>query len=248
MDGIVYVATGRPYIASALMSAASARRFYSGNILVLTDEARVKLWRRAKSKLDVDVKCIETDEEKKPQSSRVLKTKAMELSPFDRTLFLDADTFVLRPFDVLWNMVDGADPLGLTISQYHKTTKDVGADVKWKKVSVYQNDFKLLLSITGPNFPHWSSSTMVWRRCPRLVRLSRLWFIEWQRFKSRDMMALARSLFVQQLPVIHLPRKFNLRHRVEADTVIYTGRADKLRQVHDKHKSMRQLVKGILNG
>lgn len=248
MDGLVYVATGRPYIAATLMSIISARRFYFGRILVLTDKPNPELWRRAKEKLDVHVKCVETGEEKAPQASRVLKTKVMELARFDRAIFLDADTFVFRSFDALWDMVDDAHPLALTISQYHKTTKAVGADTKWKHVGVYQRDFKLMLKITGPDFPHWSSSTMVWQRRPEILSLSRMWFIEWQRYKSRDMMALARSLYVTQLPVVHIPRRFNLKNRVETDTVIYTGREDKLRQVHRRHPKMLELAREILDG
>ena len=248
MDGLVYVATGREYISAALMSIMSARRFYSGPVLVLTDTPRARLWRKAKRELDVDVMCVENDYDRLPQSSRFLKTQAMQFSPFDRSIFIDADTFVFRPFDALWDYVDDEHPLAMAVSQFHPTTRAVGADPKWKKVGVYQGDFKLMLSVTGPDFPHWHSSTMVWRRCPEITKLSQTWFVEWQHFKSRDMMALARSLYTQQLPVNSIPRKFNLRHRTKEDTVIFSTHMKKMRKVYEKYPRMVKKVRGILHG
>lgn len=244
--GIVYVATGKKHIGCALMSAASVRRFHNEPIVVLVDEARSRLWRRAKELLDVDVKHVATGFDRKPQSSRVLKTQAMELVTFDRAIFLDADTFVLKPIDKLWNVVSSTKPLALTRSQWHATTRDVGLDARWKSVKIYQADFHDMLEITGPDFPHYSSSTMAWHRGPKVIRLSRRWFKEWQKFKSRDMMALARALSACQFYVIELPRRYNLRHAVRTDTVVYTGWEDRLRAVHRRHPKLLKVVKEIL--
>ena len=81
-------------------SAASLRRFYDGPITLLTDfppKATTKLCESLR--IDVRRLFLGTDD---PFRSRYLKTQLAQLTPYERTIFLDADTLVLKPIDALF--------------------------------------------------------------------------------------------------------------------------------------------------
>jgi hypothetical protein len=102
------------------------------------------------------------------------------------------------------------------------------------KYDIYSEDFKLACQVAGKRFPHYHSSTIVWRRSEEVVKLAELWYEEWQRYRGCDMFPLARALFLSNIRISSLPRKYNLRFHMSGSTVIYTARLDDIRKVYKR--------------
>jgi hypothetical protein len=223
--GVVYVATGDSFLKGAALSIATLRRDYAGPVMVLTDKKAPQFAAFAK-KYRVTVNIQATGEAHAGISSRLLKTRTALLCPYETTLFLDADTLVLKPVRHIWDYLTCGHPMAMTLSQFHSKVKDVANS---KQVLVNKSkrcirDFKATQELTGPNFPYWSSSTMLWHRTSQVLRLFDTWYAEWCRSRGADMLALARALHKTGVSVAQMPRQFNQRRKQgpHPDTVIHT--------------------------
>jgi hypothetical protein len=98
-EGIIYVTVGAPlYARWCLFSAASARRACPDvGITVFTDSWPRKLARPAEGVID---RFIPVERGAHPLK---LKVTCMKRSPYDRTLYLDADTYVRKPVDEIFD-------------------------------------------------------------------------------------------------------------------------------------------------
>ncbi len=224
--GVVYVATGDYFVKRVAISIATLRRFYAGPIMLLTDSPADYFTACAK-KYRITVNVQPTGEAHAGLSSRVLKTQAAKFCPYDEALFLDADTLVLRPVRPLWRYFKATQPMAMTLSEFHAKIHDAAGATHMRN-RAYAADLRATERLTGPAFPHYSSSTMLWRRTAHVLQLFESWYEEWRQVKGPDMFALARALHKVKLPVATLPRCFNSRRSVAADTVIYTPRITKL--------------------
>lgn len=230
------------------MSAVSFRRFHPEPILMITDRPN-SVWRRVKEAFNIDCRVIDTGfQDNCHRSSRVLKTQMFKLSPFDRTIFIDADTFVMKRLSALWRAPDGSHPVAMTLSQSQPRVRDIAKDKARMKKMTYLHDYELTVKVAGPDAPHYCSSTVAWRSNIALSELSEVWLREWNRFKSRDMMALARAISHVKVPVKRLDRKYSHRHILNDRTVIYTGRLHKMKKLHKEHAAMLKRVVKVLKG
>jgi len=223
-SGVVYVATGKPYIKAAAMSIGSLRQFYHGAIMILTDVDALCLHRLAEY-FHVDIVVHDTKEPHLGRSSRILKTQAAILCSYDEALFLDADTVVLKDIAALWLAPTDDAPLAMTKGCTYQTVGALNVPQLLAKPSLrWAEQYKLTVDVTGPNAPYYSSSTMVWHRTAAVLELFRVWYQEWARIRVSDMPALARALARTKVNVIELPRKFNARHKKQRnkETVIWT--------------------------
>ncbi len=98
MHGVVYSATGAQYLAEAVVSARSSLRFNPVEHVLFTGEPA------ASGEEGLRVEFL-------PPSSNpfVDKIRAMLASPFERTIFLDTDTYVLDELTGLYALLDRFD-------------------------------------------------------------------------------------------------------------------------------------------
>lgn len=130
-----------------------------------------------------------------------------ELSPFDETLYLDADTeFVAPPgqvFDFLdrWDFVL-AETLQRTVNAYMGDKKEF----KWTRWWLGDGDIL-----------YHNAGVFWWRRNSKVEELFRLWGEEWQRFENWDsQVALLRALARSQVLFLTLPHVWNCYTRDQA--------------------------------
>lgn len=113
-QGILYIATGASYLAEARLSAQSVRRFHPGiKIAVATDQA-------VAADADFDLVMAPPIGGHSNQTDSFLerdrvayyrKIRPLLESPFEKTLFLDSDTYVAAPLDELFVLLDQFDLL-----------------------------------------------------------------------------------------------------------------------------------------
>lgn len=99
--GVVYLNQGEKCMIRLLVSAHSLRRHYSGPILMVAVGRQQQWFLDAVKRLGVDVLALPED----GIPPLVRKARLHEVSPFDLTMFLDADTLVRRPIDEYFDKI-----------------------------------------------------------------------------------------------------------------------------------------------
>jgi len=231
--GVVFVAVGPAYVQSAGMCIDSLRHVYGGPIMLVVNH-RTRHSDSLAQKFGVTVVSHPTSLEDNRLNSRVLKTQIMQICPYETALFIDADALVLDSIDELWHSLPDDSDIALTMSQFFPRVGDGRKAKNHMGTKMYVDDLNYTIEVTGPQFPHYSSSTMLWHRNERTLELSRIWFEEWQRFKGCDMFPLARALNTVKPKITKLHRKYNLRYHMTGDTVIYTAQVRDLKKVHSR--------------
>lgn len=178
--GIVYIATGDPYY--LLLTAASIISLrdtgYRGPITVFSDLPA----RRLRS-LGVHVTKVSPPQNaRKP--SRWVKTQLAKLTPYQQTLFLDADTVVHKPFTLLWNALAKHD-----IALGRDRNPTLGA-----VNHATQDELRYTRGLYPSATAHYNSGILLWKQTPAARRLFAAWHKEWTRFGDIDQLALIRAL------------------------------------------------------
>jgi hypothetical protein len=96
--GLLYIATGQRFLAEAEMSARSAKLAMPDIPIVLASDCKSD-----SAHFDMQIK-IEN-----PAYSFIDKILALKKTPFDKTIYLDADTFVLSDVTDLFNLLNRFD-------------------------------------------------------------------------------------------------------------------------------------------
>lgn len=230
---VVFVTVGKEYVRTAHMCIDTLRHVYHGPVMILTDKSNTQL-ENLKIQHGVIVKvCDVSGAKDNHERSRILKTQVMQLCPYDVGLFIDADALVLNDIDELWQSLAADTDIAMTLSQFFPSVGD-GRKAHHMKHKAYSDDYNYTVETAGSSFPHYSSSTIVWRRTERVLELSRKWYEEWQRFRGCDMFPLARAIHAIKPNIAQLHRKYNLRYHMTGDTVIYTAKVDDLNMVYKK--------------
>ncbi len=181
-DGCLYVAFGRPYLEAAQASARSVRSVTPGiPIAIVTDEA-------APTGFDEVVALADTDGYR-------AKVRGMLVSPFDRTLFLDADTYAAADVAELFQVLDSFD---LAAAQA-------------------PNRVTLPLDDVPDAFPELNTGVVAFRQNAAVERFLHSWLEEYDRLKplrppSQDQAAFRRALYTAtDVRLTVLPTEFNVR-------------------------------------
>ena len=148
--GIVYVALGGKYIEYAMRSAATALRVSPGLPTALFTNDPDML-----PKLNPFTKVRELKlAVRRPGARKTAKMMALAGSPFEDTIFLDADTRVIRSIDHLFALLD---------------TSDIAMSYSARRVNAHAP------YMIPDWFPEYSSGVIVYRRNAVTARLFQLW-------------------------------------------------------------------------
>jgi hypothetical protein len=139
--------------------------------------------------------------ENRDAGARWAKVNLYDLSPFDGTLYMDADTRVMdgsitAGFDML---ADGWE-LVLTHSERQ------GHDWLWK----VGDDERCATEIElGERLVSLQAGVMWWKRCANVERLFSAWREEWLVYRGQDQAALLRAMYKAPCRCYLLGRSFN---------------------------------------
>ena len=191
--GVVYVAYGKNARDQAMLSAQSLRKQHPEMpFRVLSDRSFPRVYRFP------DMPVIhhkDTD-----PGARGVKLNVDTLSPFDHTLYLDADTRVqgdiTMPFDLLdngWEMC--IVPCRRQADNAHSHVNTDERETTFEEVG------DGLLALQGG---------VIWfRKCEAVHRLFAAWREEWARWEDQDQAALVRALVTNPVRVFLLNRQYN---------------------------------------
>jgi len=117
-SGVIYYNRGISCVVRLIVSIKSLRQYYSGPITVLLEDANISNLQDFLDKYHVDIFHVDPE---KLDNSYVRKIAISKLSPYDKTVFIDADTLIVGNIDELFNDIETHD---LCVTQFCNWTSN----------------------------------------------------------------------------------------------------------------------------
>jgi len=184
--GVIYVAYGKQAIAEAKESIRTLREHNELPIAVIGEEPIDGVQHVYVKQLD--------------GGGRLAKLHMDTLSPFDPTLYLDADTRVHSNIANGFSVLDEGWDMAMAFSTRQ------GSDVMGH---LPLQDRRFTVDILGPDCLALQAGVMFWRKCQAVRSLFARWREEWAIFKSFDQGALLRALMETPVKLWLLGRPWN---------------------------------------
>jgi glycosyltransferase involved in cell wall biosynthesis len=196
--GIVIVAVGARYLELAIECARSIKQYSDLSIALVTTE-NLSLSQKTNFQMILTTKRSPFGFSNE-QEARLLKGASYWLSPFNETIYLDADTVCRGDIDCIWQFVGGAQIA---------MTKDAIAPMVGRSL-VKGVEKSCTVQRLGSDYPQYSGGVLVWRRSLHVQEFFRNWLAEWLVWCSVDQLALARALHRSKIIPVTLPPEFNV--------------------------------------
>lgn len=151
------------------------------------------------------------------RGARTQKTQMYTLSPYVRTLYLDADTEVLADPSAGFRQLDLVD---LVIGQ------DVCrnfVDNRWPHLDPAEVD-ATIQELGGVHRMYFNSGVIYFRRGARVEAMMAAWHEEWMRFGRHDQMALLRAIHRYPVRILPMREAWNTHRRGQAVFVYHKHR------------------------
>lgn len=205
--GVVYVAIGEQYVGEAIRSARSLRAKMSRlPITIFTNE------KLGDSSIFSQVQAVPVG-----VSPKVVKIACLLRTPYERTLYLDVDTFVYSAFPELFHLLDRFD---------------VGAAISPQRI-------KRPNRLIPACFPEVNTGVILYKFSKKIQDL----FVEWQHLYERqgkragaqDEPPFRQALYQSGVQIAPLPSEYNCRiaypNCVNGIVKIVHGRSEQLDQI-----------------
>jgi hypothetical protein len=188
--GLVYVAYGPKAVKGVSESIVSARKFHPGLAAAVVSDRSIP---------GVSVTLVN-----QPDTGDLIyeyKTLVYELSPFDLTLFLDADTQVVGSLQAGFTALDKGWDLAAALDLH-----PVIGEIDY----TFPDDKAATLNCIGvPDYPHVNSGMLFFRKSVECEEAFKQWNREWARFKYRDQAAFQRAVFLSDATMYILGWQWN---------------------------------------
>ena len=213
--GIIYIATGEDNIRDAIFSAKSIKKHSPEiNITLYTDKINIT------SPYIDQIEEIETNFFQK-KLKWLRRIQVLSNSPYEETLYLDADTYALE-----------------NLGEIFKLLKKYDLIVAFASKRVFQRPKNI------PNsFPEMNAGIILYKMKSNMKKL----FGDWEKFYSRnplphDQPALREALWESNIKLGILPEEYNIRSSKRVHLWIKEGIPNKIRILHMKSLRKRSII------
>ena len=186
--GFLYIANGQKYVKEAEISATSLRRFTQLPLCLVTNDAAYS------SPVFDKIICLKNLEE-----SYGSKIGGLLNSPFDKTIFLDSDTFVCSSIDQVFDVLEIFD-LAMTVDNFMHSYGFIRNNAP---------TFKLRYETVIPEF---NTGLIAIRKNDATYKLLKDWLTVHEEMKVKADMASFREAYIDNIPAIRispLPYEYN---------------------------------------
>lgn len=132
--------------------------------------------------------------------SRRLKVSLYNLSPYDLTLYMDADTYTYRPLSIYWRLLERGFDLVITPAHQQED------DCLWH---VGEPEKQRTLDAIGFTPLQLQGGVFAFRRSPACETFFARWKMEWLKYEGQDQASLLRALYDCPLRIALLSKVFN---------------------------------------
>jgi hypothetical protein len=204
--GIVYIAYGEKALGRVKNAIAILRRFNTRlPVCVISDEEvpGCDMWIQHE---DTDV------------GARAIKTRVYFLTPYEQTLYMDADTELVCDPAPLFSLLRRVE-LVMGVDWFWEF-----ADNTWGAVS--KEEYQATMDETGGGrFLYYNTGVMLFKKCVRVEALMRTWHEEWQRWGKQDQPAMFRAMYRCPVRMAPMSQKFNTHQKATAAFVYHAHRS-----------------------
>jgi len=203
--GVLFCATdGFSYLEAALISALALRRQEpSLPITLLSNLPGLDSIDLRGTSISIQLVSPQVSLESEAFASRWVKTRLARLSPYRKSLYVDADMLTMRPLGELWQALDLA-PIGLVPDRLPLVSLCDHVASEEKAVTLYE---------LGGDATHFNSGLILWRSGQAADSLFESWHQQWCRFARQDQLALVRAIYDSGIRVQSLPNSYNVSPR-----------------------------------
>jgi hypothetical protein len=208
--GVIYCATTSIcYLEAALISAMALRHQEPDlSITLISDHPLLELL--PLEHYGITPRFLKVNEiDNSPYLSRYIKTSLNTLSPYQETLFLDADILPLQPISELWDHLSSSD---FAMVADRLPTLDLCDHIA-------EEEKAYTLKQLPKETVQFNSGVMLWRDTAATQTLFQQWHQEWQKFQKHDQLALMRAIATTQISVTKLPNRYNTSPRDSASVL-----------------------------
>ena len=200
--GVIYCATGNVlYLEATLISAIVLRQIEPNiPITIISDHPLLKLFPLEKYEISARFINLSEINDSGSFSSRDIKTSLSKFSPYQETLFLDADILPLKPISDLWDYLDYGD-MCMVVDLV--PTLGLCAHIS-------EEEKNYTLQYLPESTTQFNSGVILWRNTTQTQSLFELWNREWLKFKKQDQLALVRAINKAEFSVQSLPCIYNI--------------------------------------
>lgn len=185
MNGIIYIAFNSSFVKEAMLSAESVKRFSDIPITLFTNQ-------------EVDCEYIDDISLIQPNHIRS-KVDYIANSPYDKTLYLDSDTVIMRDISDMFDILDRFD-VGVTHDYARKREK-------YCHIPEYNNIPYSFSEVNGGVMSFNNS-----KRVKKFLESWRSYFYKYAHLTSGwDQVSLRISLWESEVSVHHYPIEYNIR-------------------------------------
>lgn len=214
--GIVYVASGLRHFEEAIKAAGSVRACMpSTPITIFSDQVHAA---------SCDMIYFELLREEEKLKSFAAKILPLLRTPYERTLYLDTDTYMCGSCLELFDLLDRCD-----LAVAHDPWR---CEYEYERLPVC--------------FPTLNTGVIVFRKAPAVAQFIRDWHANYSRLFSRlppidgnDQPSFRHSLFHSDLRFLILPTEYNLRTYYPC----FIGGYSKVKIIHDRHPHLQKTAK-----
>lgn len=206
--GVLYVAYGDKARESCARSIQTVRRFLPEIPVAVVSATPLE-----------NVECIHIHRPEADPGARTYKTQIYALSPFDETLFLDADTEVVSSPDAGFDLLRFVDVvMSLDCDRRVGEKHNAQHDPAERAATLIE------VGLDG-DLLYYNSGVIFFKRSARALALFAAWYEEWQRWRRHDQLALARAFYRCPTRVATLRENWNTHHKNEAVFVWHKHRS-----------------------
>jgi Glycosyl transferase family 8 len=192
MRGIVYIGIGAEYLNMSIRSARSLQT--KEQICIITDAAI-----DFELSSNISIYKVDGSNDNPEFYSAYLKTQLHKLSPFDETLFLDADILAVDDFSGIWDFI--SDGISIAPAFY-----PIRPEVIYPSSEVM---YTQSLMQSANNFTQYNAGVFLFRKSQAMFDLFKQWDREWSLYCYAENMALSRILLNSDTKIFTLPSKYN---------------------------------------
>lgn len=208
-NGILYIAIGSEFVEEAKLSAESVRNNMGDIPITIVTDSDVN-----SALFDKVIKA------KDPKKDFKNKIKYIRKSPYERTLFLDTDTYVDDDVSELFDILNRFD-MGMALSPYRSY-----------RGALETEEGELKISNLPDCFPQYNSGVIVFKSNDRVGKLFDAWkeigYSKDEKKNTGDQISFMEATYLSDVRYLTLPREYNFRYRNSKDVVgnvkIFHGR------------------------
>jgi len=201
-QGIVYIALGNEYLTCAINSAASARAVGTIcpiSIIVNSDEAVSTVSAAGFIPLKVNITT---------EDNRLVKTALIDYSPYDNTMYIDADTIHRVAVDWAFDYLKSFS-ICCCLAEINEDLSRAG--------HITKEEIKYTQKICQIKHPtQFNGGMVLFRKDEVSKRFFEAWLREWQVFKRRDQAAMVRAFYTTGIAPYILTKKH--WHSIRSDS------------------------------